>query len=375
MYLKTYYQIGDSTCGISSLKTLMYYYSKGKIDLIYEDINHSSYSLKELKDIGESYGFNLEGVFYNDISKLKEKSIILLEEDDIRHYVFFVKRKKDKYVVIDPSVGEISIEKDRFNEIFKGYALIYQSKNNIKKIKKNYSLLDFFLAISEVLLSIPLIILLTSFFKDMYLSFALLIVYWILFFIKKFLLFNLMKKYDNEVEKIIKDKKEIDEKNIIKLYEYKTSKFTIFSKYYGFILINLCFIIVLSFLKYGSVLGTIFLSLNFIELRIININKKHIKEIYRLNRCKNNEKYIEINKISTKFVKNIEISKLISILLFSIVLIIYKFLFNLDLSITLGILVSSIFIITQNSLYYLRKEFKNYQIGKTIYESLKRKIN
>ncbi len=371
MKIKTYYQINEKTCGISSLKTFMYYHSLGKIDLIKEDIFHESYSLLELKNIAENYGFTLEGIKYSDDTSIKEKSIILLNDNNILHYVFFINKRGNDYYFIDPTNGKIKISKDAFIKMFTGYSLILINKNKkFKKLKKRdyNNILCFVL---EIIVSIPLMLSILLFFKENYFSFVLLITYWILLFIKKFILLLLISLYDKKLEQIIDSYPNLNERYINILIKYKTIKYSLFSNIYNYILMKFIFLFSLLLLKNGYILSICFSLLSVLEILFYNHNKNIIWKLNSINKVNNINKYITLNKYSTKYVKKYELFKVFIIVIFIISLIIFNLFNKLDIISNLIIICLFIFITNQSNLYTFSEQYKNYNIGKTVYTSLK----
>ena len=371
MFEKVFYQIKNDTCGISSLKSFIYYYLKGKVDLSYEDVFHNSYSLKELKDISLTYGINTIGIKLNEsnIKQLKDHSLCLIKSNNVNHYVFFLYIKNDYVYFIDPALGKVKLKIDKFNEIFLGYALIYESIIDKKpykiKFKFDYSLLI------EIICSLPLMLLFISVTYDQYIPFLFIVLYLILNTIKRITLISRMKNFDNKIERIINNNPNLNEFYIKSMYKYKKTYFTLSPTIFAYIFIRFIFLLFLLFLPHGYILAIIFVIFNLIEIMLYKFNKNKINEINYFNNINSlSIKYNLINKMTNIFIKRKEIQKLILSLMFIVLVIIYNFILFNNFSTLFTIIIASIYMFNNEELYKIDEINKENSINESIYKNI-----
>lgn len=373
MKTKVYYQTNKSTCGIAALKSFLYFYSKGKIDDIEEDVFHKDYSLLELKNIASKYGIITEGIelLNKDIANIPKYSIVILNNYNSLHYVFYLYTKKEVHI-IDPNIGKMILSIAEFLSMLSPYILIYKNKNFIYEYKKNKKKNCILLTL-EIIQSLPLILLFISFSSDGYISFSLLIIYWFIYFIKRIILLLMMKRFDNVIEDKIKNN-DIKDINMIKnIYLYKKHHFSYISNIYNFILVKFIFIIFTLLLPYGFILTIgylLTLFIDYLSYRALN------KSIYKINNNQilkkdNYDKYKILNGLTNNYAIKKEIFKVISIFTFLIVVIIYSLNININISLITGIIVTSLYLISNNDFYLINNEYKEYSIYKTIFNNLK----
>ena len=373
MKTKVYYQTNKCTCGIASLKSFLYFHSKGKIDDIEEDVFHKEYSLLDLKNIAFKYGIICEGIelLNKDIASIPKYSIVILNNNNSLHYVFYLYTNK-KVHIIDPSIGKISLSIDDFLSMLTNYVFIYKDKAYIYESKKKKDI-NYILLSLEIIQSLPLILLFISFSSDGYISFSLLIIYWLIYFIKRIILLLMMKRFDTIIEDKIKNNNIKDINMIKNIYLYKKHHFSYISNIYNFILIKFIFIIFTLLLPYGFILTIgylLTLLIDYLSYRALN------KSIYKINneqilKDDNYDKYKLLNELTNEYAIKKEIFKVISIFIFLVIVIIYSININVNISLITGIIVTSLYLISNNDFYLINNDYKEYSIYKTIFNNLK----
>ncbi len=375
MKLKTFFQLTDKDCGIMSLSTMLYYYSKGNIYINDFDLNHEAYSLKELKDIALSYGLKTEGILLNDktLSPVLEKSIVHLKFFDHNHFVFLYKIRKHKVILIDSNYGKISYSKNEFLKFFTGYALIFKSieytKNNFRK-KYDYQRLK--LLFLELIVHFPLFLIFLWVSEDSYIPLIFIFIYAFLMVLRKFILIFYMHRFDSFVEDILKDNHNLDENLIKKIYEFKESYFAFYPNLITFVFLNYVFFQYALSLKLGYLMFIIYLLLLSIK---VFFDKVLCDKVYKVSMVSytsrsNYEKYKKLNDFTNKFVNAREIFHLSLYLIFSLIIGIFNyFIFN-NLFISISLLLFGIYVLSQDKTNYFNNNIKKYEVGKVLITTL-----
>lgn len=136
-------------CGYACIKNLLVHYHKNNdFCNLYDDYKENT-SFQELKDIGEKYNLELQGVEFEEKELVfnNSYSICQINIASKSHFVVFCYEKKGRITLIDPNYGKTIVSKEWFLEAFTGKALIYVDhqiityKNKIKLMNPLYSVL------------------------------------------------------------------------------------------------------------------------------------------------------------------------------------------------------------------------------------------
>ncbi len=134
----------DISCGAAALATLLTYYygldvsEKQLIDRAFasasederQKINAYGFSMLELKQLGEGFGFVAGGFRIDDVQKLAKLNVPALTLITIRGYAHFVVLKglyNGQVYIADPAFGNRSRPLDRFAEEWDGVILLLVS--------------------------------------------------------------------------------------------------------------------------------------------------------------------------------------------------------------------------------------------------------
>jgi predicted double-glycine peptidase len=219
-------QTNNSDCGLACIKMLLAYYHKDQSYLYIDNKKKGTYSLLDLKLIGEENGLITKGVQI-DIEHLKgmKNIIVQTKEDSKSHFMVLKKIKNNKVYLFDPSNEKVKMLLEDFKEIFTGYALIID-KVEERKLNKKTNILSFWYFLSyviSILIDVGFIYLISYTFKieDDYLISTLSVIGIVINFIfkmiisvlasrafeKKYLLKNIDKMNEEEIKELLNFKK------------------------------------------------------------------------------------------------------------------------------------------------------------------------
>ena len=126
-------QTGKSDCGITCVKILLANIFNSK-EYLYIPRNESkkNYSFLEMRNLASRYGVNLVGVKFEDdldLRKINSFPIIISLDlsENIKHAVVLLKRRGNKFLVLDPSEGKKWISNLSLVSFWDGTALIVES--------------------------------------------------------------------------------------------------------------------------------------------------------------------------------------------------------------------------------------------------------
>jgi predicted double-glycine peptidase len=125
-------QLTKCDCGVTSLKVLLANLLKNKEYLYLPfDERKKNFSYLELIKIAESHGVKLIGIKCSenkDISTFNNypSIITIYNSENSKHAIVLLKKKKDKILIFDPSLGKRLIKITELNEIWDGTGLIVE---------------------------------------------------------------------------------------------------------------------------------------------------------------------------------------------------------------------------------------------------------
>ncbi len=132
-------QEDESDCGSCALKSVILYY-KGYVPLeiikVDTKTNESGTNFLYMKQASEKYGFDSSGKYTFDFKDIIYPCIAQVNINGYNHFVTLFE-VNDTVKMIDPSKGEVILNKDQFLKIYTGYILELIPKTNIIKYKKN----------------------------------------------------------------------------------------------------------------------------------------------------------------------------------------------------------------------------------------------
>lgn len=369
---KVFYQLTDFDCGLASLKSMLYYYSKGKNLILNEDLTHKEYSLFDLKQIALSQGMVCEGYKVDNLDLTKmEPCLLLLKRDNKKHFVFFIRQKGQEVYFIDPSYGKISLPSSAFKDMFLGYILKYESIEIAKKkkvrVNKN-TIFDIFL---EFIMSIPFYLFIFFFILQKSIPLLVLLLMLVSYFAKRIILLIRMQRFDHKLEKKFANKV-INESIIKKLYDYKKAKFSFIPTIYNFILYNFSFFLFTLLIEKGYILTIVYFSYLMFQLYSLKNDIKHIYLLGEISTSKTNfqKKYQRLNYFTNLFVQKKEIIRIcISFILLIIIALLNQALWKNN-GIMLSLSLFTFFLINKDDMLTLYMMNKDQEVGETIYCNL-----
>lgn len=136
-------QVQESECGLCCVAMIMGYH-KDKISVKtltqHFEIGRDGVSLNKLKDILNDYDYDVKlyEASTSMLHKVLNEPLIIFWDDS--HYVVLEKIHKNKFTIVDPNIGRMTIEYSDFNKKFSNIILWATPKNNRNKIneKNNY---------------------------------------------------------------------------------------------------------------------------------------------------------------------------------------------------------------------------------------------
>ncbi len=370
---KVFYQLTNFDCGLASLKSMLYYYSKGRNHILNEDLSHREYSLLELKQIALEHGLNCDGykVENLDLKNLKP-CLILLKQENKKHFVFFLKQKRKKVYFIDPNYGKLDLPLSVFKQLFLGYILKYESIEIAKKEKTKFNIKSFIDILIEFIMSIPFFLFVFFFILQKSIPLLILLSMLISYFVKRIILLIRMQRFDHKLVTKF-NSKIINEELIKKLYAYKKAKFSIVPSIYNFILYNFSFFLFTLLIKKGYILAIIYFVYLIFQLYSLKIDIKHIYLLGEISTSEANyqKKYQRLNYLTNIFVQKKETIRIgISFILLIIIVLLNQLLWKNN-GIMLSLSLFTFFLVNKDDLLMIYLMNKDQEVGETIYCNLK----
>ncbi|WGI36919.1 Mbov_0121 family peptidase domain-containing ABC transporter [Mesomycoplasma lagogenitalium] len=140
-------------CGLVVFQSIYHYFNNQWISLseLKKDVffNSDGIVIKNLQNLGKKWGIALEaynGDFQSLIDyDIKEPIIIIINENDMNHYVILERKDKKYFYLLDPLVGKRKVKYEEFNKIFQNIIITTQKLFDVKieKKYKNLPLISF----------------------------------------------------------------------------------------------------------------------------------------------------------------------------------------------------------------------------------------
>lgn len=347
-------QENEFDCGYACLKMcLSYAYKDRKYLNLERNYTKNAYSFTDLKKIASKFSMELEGVEVTTKEEIFKhpNSIVQLNDNNISHFVLFVRKYKNYVIVNDPNFGQIKMEINEFLLLFTGYSLIIKKcvKNKIKVKRRLLNLNYIILYLTFLILDFGLIYLFSfissnSEKQNIYLTIVTAVLICFSCFSKGYILLGQNKAYDNEVKEIL----DVAEKKNIKLSSNEltlilTLKGKIIQYVYGtlndlFVLIFISCILINNGIMHIFILVGIIISM-FASKQILLLNKNTKK--YELTKLENQfintntsfnltSIYTKLNKVGNSYVIEEGIQSYLFYLLIAIVVIIMNYISNIN---------------------------------------------
>lgn len=159
-------QIDKSDCGFACLKILLahFYHCSG---FLFIDNKYRKLNLLEIKNELEKYSLLSEGVKFTDLSLLKNKRylIVQIKENDLFHFVVFIRQISNYVIIFDPKMGKRILKFSYFEKIFTGNSIMVNKKIKNNKVRSPH-LIEYrylFSYLASICLDFGLVYLLTYF--------------------------------------------------------------------------------------------------------------------------------------------------------------------------------------------------------------------
>ncbi len=244
-------QIDKSDCGVACLKILLSYFHHCK-GFLFIDSNYRKMNLLEIKKELEKYSLSCDGVKFTDLSLLKKKRYLIaqIKENDLFHFVVFIKQLSNFVIIFDPKVGKRILKFKYFEKIFTGNSIMVNKRLKKVKIKTPHLIEYRYLVsyLSSICLDFGLAYLLTYFINSSINNSLLILVFFsalLNFIFKIVILFAYNKRLDSlYLNELIKKRiciDEIENVNSLKINKINICKTTgqIFISFFiAFVLIN-----------------------------------------------------------------------------------------------------------------------------------------
>ena len=137
-------QQSASDCGAACLVMLGRYWGKKfSINRLRSmaNVDRSGATLKGLADAAEGIGFSSRMVTAT-LSKLAEQTLPAIAHWEGKHYIVIYKITRDRVIVADPAIGQITMSHEEFNRGWTGYTLLLQPNALLKKTSENSNALE-----------------------------------------------------------------------------------------------------------------------------------------------------------------------------------------------------------------------------------------
>ena len=138
-------QISAKDCGAASVLSIIRYYG-GNIPLNnlteYLKIDQNGTNFLNISNYLTSIGlvnksYKLDNT--NEIKKLNMPVLLQVVRNNMLHFVVLYEIKNEKFIIMDPALGEIKISAYELNHIWTGNVMIFHLTNKLPRIKeRNY---------------------------------------------------------------------------------------------------------------------------------------------------------------------------------------------------------------------------------------------
>lgn len=364
-------QENEGDCGYAALKNILIHYHRNNDFALLKEEYKENMSFLEIKDIGEKYNLELQGVLFEEKEKVYNNtySICQMKINEKMHFIVFCYEKKGNVKIIDPQYGETTVKSEWFIEHFTGNALIYVEHQKIEFKRKCQMINPLFviLYISSLLIDYGLVYLLSFLMKnDNYLVLLLITVLGLtISIVGKALLIKASyidcdKKYERIISSDIKMTRE--ERKIILLAKQSIVN-RVFSLINSIAILLFCIIILIS----NEILNIILLVLLSLLIVVPSIIKKMwfvdeeyillLKEGSVINNIDNaSEEFSLLNKMINKIITKRTI-RLVILYVLSITFCFLTNYFNNYYSLTYIMFNSGIFIVFIDRLSSINKDY------------------
>ena len=134
------YQGQKKSCGYACVKMALVHASSNKTyrQIREPDCNGKSPSIQEIQEFGKEYGLCLNAwkVDPRDILLAEEFPLLcVISKNGLAHMVYLKKKRRNRFLVFDPSAGEMWIKEEEFANSFSGVYLDIGSFHETKKPK------------------------------------------------------------------------------------------------------------------------------------------------------------------------------------------------------------------------------------------------
>lgn len=346
-------------CGYACLKNLLIHYHKNNDFSNLYDGYKENISFQELKEIGEKYNLELQGVDFEEKELLfnNSYSICQIEIAKKSHFIVFCYEKKGKVTIIDPNYGKTIVTKEWFLNVFTGKALIYVD-HQIISYKNKYKLMNILypvLYVSSLIIDYGLVYLLSFLMKnDNYVALSLITIFGLLVsVIGKTLIIKASYIYlDKKVKNLLEKNNELTNEELNSLLLLKE---VIVKRYYNsinsfaIILFSIILLVENEVLNLALIIiiGAIIVLTNLFKNKI-RINQEYMMQIDEMNLYTHSNETISIFDSINKRINSLIVTKSIFIVSLYLLAISFCFLvnyFNQYYSLTYILFTSGLFIL------------------------------
>ncbi len=198
----------SETCGETCLKMLLANVNCDE-NFLYLSFNKKIDNFLDICEVGEKYGLSFEGFKADDKSafrKIKGPLIIQIDVQSMLHFVVSKKSGFKRYLILDPSRGRYFLSEKQLWTYFTGHFLKINSYSSTRApIPETYKKRKYFNAIASSILNLVMVVFggiglyYSHSEKYAWLAFLFLILAFITHLIERFVLFYLMKRFDDYV--------------------------------------------------------------------------------------------------------------------------------------------------------------------------------
>lgn len=337
------YQLSNNDCGYACLKMCLanIHHNKDYLTLT-EDFKEENYSMFDLISIAKKYNIELKGYEVENINEIynQKNMICLIKENEMLHYVLFVKKKKSRIIIFDSKYGLRSLSEEEFCSLFQNKVLICKNVgtdnlnvSNKKKCLSYYlfffviNLFDFFLLTMSTYYinsssSLILIFLIACVFIITRVNKNIFIQFYIQNFDKKYMIPILNnEKFNKESYRVINDYKV---SFITHISEFITSISTLIFLCYIFLSDSLYHIFIIIFISLINLIIFIFKNKNDEKIKIAILEDELFKNKDKMNIYDKMQKIIKTYVFKENFIQ-------VFIFVYSFILVYFKMSFsNID---------------------------------------------
>ncbi len=310
-------QLNDYDCGYAVIKMLLANINNDKNYLFMkENITKKSYSLLELKKIGEKYNLNLKGFEVKDFKLVnKFPFIALININKQNHYVLVNKITKNYIYYFDPKLKKQKVEINTFKNLFTGYILMIDNYKRTKCDNYYKSFKNYYFVYSIVFNLIQFILLFLSSFvlNNIYQLSIMVILFFIIMIFNQIFNNIILKKYDKKIvySSINKDN---SFENIKNEFNLKKDYFSYYQNiiYKSSILSFLILFLLINDIKNLLFIFCITLFIYFKELILFEINQPLKFNNYLLEL---NNDYVRANSLAYSIINKINLFNILKYVL------------------------------------------------------------